>query len=481
MNMLAPSPSSPPPLRAPARRRRLASDGGAAVCLALAIGALAPVPVLAAAGASYRLAAASLHRSRGHVGVVRDRGAGGGRALALGDGSAAAGSISLPGPALGVRVRARTGGCARRAVLSLGLDRARPLRVVVSSRRFRDHRLLLRLDRGSHSVRVSVTRGRGPGRGRCRDAARVDRLAFVAAPAAPAGAASDPFSTAPLYVEPGGSAARQAQAWRSSRPADAAQMDKIASQPQAVWFGDWNDTIRGDVAGLVDSAAGAGRLPVLVAYNLPNRDCGGYSSGGAPSASDYRSWIRDFAAGVGDRRAAVILEPDALAELDCLSADQRASYVSLLSDAIGVLVAHPGIALYVDAGNPAWQPAAEIARRLAEVGAQRARGFALNVSNFQTTAASIAYGKQIVAGSGALHFVVDTSRNGNGPAPGESWCNPPDRALGAIPTARTDDPAADAYLWIKAPGESDGTCNGGPAAGQWWPDYALGLAQRAAY
>jgi cellulase/cellobiase CelA1 len=37
------------------------------------------------------------------------------------------------------------------------------------------------------------------------------------------------------------------------------------------------------------------------------------------------------------------------------------------------------------------------------------------------------------------------------------------------------------YFWIKRPGESDGTCNGGPPAGQWWADYALGLAQRAAY
>ena len=36
-----------------------------------------------------------------------------------------------------------------------------------------------------------------------------------------------------------------------------------------------------------------------------------------------------------------------------------------------------------------------------------------------------------------------------------------------------------ALLWIKQPGESDGTCNGGPNAGQWWADYALGLAQRA--
>jgi endoglucanase len=48
-------------------------------------------------------------------------------------------------------------------------------------------------------------------------------------------------------------------------------------------------------------------------------------------------------------------------------------------------------------------------------------------------------------------------------------------------TPSTGDPLADAFLWIKAPGESDGTCNGGPSAGTWWPDYALGLAQRAAF
>ena len=44
------------------------------------------------------------------------------------------------------------------------------------------------------------------------------------------------------------------------------------------------------------------------------------------------------------------------------------------------------------------------------------------------------------------------------------------------------------YLWtehvrhgaelVVVPGESDGACNGDPPAGQWWPEYALGLAQR---
>ena len=49
------------------------------------------------------------------------------------------------------------------------------------------------------------------------------------------------------------------------------------------------------------------------------------------------------------------------------------------------------------------------------------------------------------------------------------------------PTAEPGKKLVDAYLWVKRPGESDGTCNGGPAAGgcAWSPDYALGLAQRA--
>ena len=91
----------------------------------------------------------------------------------------------------------------------------------------------------------------------------------------------------------------------------------------------------------------------------------------------------------------------------------------------------------------------------------------------------MAYGKQLSAAVGGKHFVIDTSRNGLGPA--TTWCNPSGEALGARPNAATGQTRVDAYLWVKRPGESDGTCNGGPAAGTFWADYALGLAQRAAY
>ncbi|MCC3773203.1 glycoside hydrolase family 6 protein, partial [Streptomyces sp. UNOC14_S4] len=59
----------------------------------------------------------------------------------------------------------------------------------------------------------------------------------------------------------------------------------------------------------------------------------------------------------------------------------------------------------------------------------------------------------------------------------EPWCNPPGRALGTPPTTATGSPLIDAYLWIKRPGESDGTCRGAPPAGHWWADYALRLAE----
>jgi endoglucanase len=258
-------------------------------------------------------------------------------------------------------------------------------------------------------------------------------------------------------------------------------MDKIASQPQADWFGDWSGDVRSAVSNRVSTITSAGALPVLVAYNIPVRDCHGYSGGGASSASAYRDWIRNFAAGIGTRRAIVVLEPDALAGMDCLSAADQSTRLSLLSDAVSVLAGYSGVKTYIDAGHSRWQSASVIAGRLQSAGVARASGFTLNVSNYLSTSEERGYGDQVSALVGGKHFLVDTSRNGLGPSPDGQWCNPPGRALGDRPTTATGDPLADAWFWIKAPGESDGTCNGGPAAGQWWADYALGLAQRAAY
>jgi hypothetical protein len=124
-------------------------------------------------------------------------------------------------------------------------------------------------------------------------------------------------------------------------------------------------------------------------------------------------------------------------------------------------------------------------RSAARARVERAQGFFLNVSNFQFTSDLIAYGhavSDLIGARGGTQFVIDTSRNGLGPwdpTVVDNWCNPPDRALGLAATTDTGDRLVDAFLWVKRPGESDGTCRGGPLAGVWWPEYALGLAQRA--
>lgn len=303
------------------------------------------------------------------------------------------------------------------------------------------------------------------------------------APATPAVAApaANPLAGAKLYVDPDSNARRTADSWRASRPLDAAQMDKIAARSQADWFGDWNANVQAAVDARVTAIAAAGALPVLVAYNIPQRDCGGHSGGGASGAAGYRTWIRQFAAGIGSRRAVVILEPDALAAIDCLAPADQELRLDLLADAVRVLAGHDRVATYIDAGHSGWRPAPQMASRLAAVAVSKAQGFSLNVSNYRWTADEQSYGRSISAALGAKHFVIDTSRNGLGPSADSQWCNAAGRALGPSPTVRTHEPLADAYLWIKRPGESDGACNGGPPPGAWWPEYALGLAQRAGF
>lgn len=292
---------------------------------------------------------------------------------------------------------------------------------------------------------------------------------------------ASPLATARWYVDPYSSAKKQAEAWRATRPADAAQMDKIAATGgQANWFGDWNSDILAAIDQRVSTITAAGALPVLVAYNIPNRDCGQYSSGGAASASAYRDWIRRFALGINGRAALVVLEPDALGHLSqCGTEAQRQERLAILWDAVQVLKSDPRTLVYIDAGHSRWMSVDTAASRLQAAGVAKADGFALNVSNFNPSANEVAYGTSVAGKLGGKHFVVDTSRNGLGPAP--EWCNPSGQALGQRPTAATGSSLVDAYLWVKYPGQSDGECNGGPRAGTWWPDYALGLAQRAAY
>lgn len=348
----------------------------------------------------------------------------------------------------------------------------------------------------------------------------------------------------------------------------AAGLRAMIRTPQAVWVtGGSGQSLTQSVKAEVQRAAGKKTVPVLVAYNIPFRDCAQYSAGGATSVAEYEAWIDAFAEGIGDHEVAVMLEPDGLgiipwyttingsqewcrpAEADPATA--ASDRFAMLNYAVDRLAALPRTSVYLDGTHSAWLGAGDIADRLVKAGVGRADGFFLNVSNYETTERQLKYGNWIArcihygtegpewarghfdwcasqyypadpadfstwgrtdawydSNVGAVpadqlaHFVVDTSRNGQGPwtppagvswPDPQTWCNPPDRGLGLRPTTDTGDPLADAFLWVKTPGQSDGQCDRGtgtghdparggiadPAAGAWFDEQALELVTYA--
>ena len=286
----------------------------------------------------------------------------------------------------------------------------------------------------------------------------------------------NPFAGKRLYVDPNSTAQRQAETLRRSRPQDAALLQLIAKEPTARWLGDWARDIRAEVDVAVSTITRGGALPVFVAYNIPGRDCGLYSAGGARGSDAYRRWIKDFASGLRGRSTIVILEPDALAGMDCLNAAAQKDRLALIANAVQEL-RKQNASVYIDAGNARWKSADVMAARLRQAGIANATGFALNVSNYMNNAQNIAYGEKLSKLLGGKHFIIDTSRNGLGTT--TEWCNPRGQALGVAPTTNTGHPLVDAFLWVKQPGESDGTCRGGPRAGSWWDAIAIELARAA--
>ena len=288
--------------------------------------------------------------------------------------------------------------------------------------------------------------------------------------------AANPLAGRRFYVDPNSAAQRQAETLRRSQPQEAALVEEIARRPAARWLGGWVQDIAKEVDNAASTITGTGALPVFVAYNIPGRDCGLYSAGGAHGSDAYRAWIRSFADGLRGRQAIVILEPDALSGMDCLSAPLQQERLALLAEAVTTFKAQRAL-VYIDAGNAKWKSADVMAGRLRQVRVADADGFSLNVSNFLPDSVNIAYGERLSRLLGGKHFIIDTSRNGLGTA--TDWCNPRGQALGVAPTTNTGHPLVDAFLWVKQPGESDGTCRGGPQAGSWWTEIAIELSRAA--
>jgi len=362
-------------------------------------------------------------------------------------------------------------------------------------------------------------------------------------------------------------------------------IEQMVETPQAVWLtqGTPKD-VKKQTRQIVRDAARRRSTPVLVAYDIPFRDCAQFSAGGATTKQEYFAWIDALAQGIDEADAIVMLEPDGLgiipwynpfasretwlddpnvldacqpAEADPATA--AADRFEMLRYAVAALKANPHTKVYLDGTHNGWLGAGDSADRLLQAGVGSADGFFLNVSNYQDDAHLAKYGTWVAkciwfadptSGSwggghaeycgsqyspatasdfstwgltdqwyldnvenqtwvpypgdaGLEHFVTDTSRNGTGPwtatpeqvALGDvqDWCNPPERGVGKTPSSLTANSLIDAYLWLKIPGESDGQCNRwappgsedpvrmmmDPAAGAWFPEAALELAQNA--
>ena len=287
------------------------------------------------------------------------------------------------------------------------------------------------------------------------------------------GHSSGPFESQRLYVNPDS----QAKEAVVSGQADAV-VERVANTPTAIWLTPEEygpGEVGGYVSSVVADASSTGSVATFVVYGIPNRDCGNFSAGGL-SASAYPAWVQEIASSLGEQKSVVLVEPDSLS-LAHECADENAQ-VDAVAGAVATLAATSAW-VYVDGGHSDWRSPEDMAALLERVGIDGIRGFSTNVSNFNATEAEQAYAEKVSSLVGGAHYVIDTSRNGVG-SNGE-WCNPSGRALGATPLSQNVSGAMDANLWIKAPGESDGTCNGGPAAGEWWPAAIDEMARNAGW
>ncbi|GIH61487.1 hypothetical protein Msi02_23040 [Microbispora siamensis] len=320
---------------------------------------------------------------------------------------------------------------------------------------------------------------------------------------------------------------RQADLWDAQgRKTDAALMRALAAVPHSVNLNMPVAEVKDTVTSTMRLAAAHDAVPVFLTDYVPLLDC---SDRGAPNEQTYKDWIDRIAAGIGAGRAVVVLEPNSLTELpgtgDCPSGGkagmtERYRELGYAVDRLGKL---PHTAVYLDGGIEGWPDFVAMADRLVNAGVGRADGFYLNSSDFQHTDSLLRYGDRLsrcvyllsTKGGGTCadaeidavpddapltHFVIDTSRNGKGVwdapegkyADPQLWCNPPGRGVGLRPTTDTGNELADAFLWIRHPGESSGRClRGGPGpedpvyhqvdpvGGSWWASLALERARNA--
>lgn len=274
-----------------------------------------------------------------------------------------------------------------------------------------------------------------------------------------------------LYVDAESSAALALK--NSKNTTTIKKLSVLAKTPTGIWQTSGSDL--SVFTAKMEKARSVSKSPIVVLYAIPNIGCG---SGGLANESSYIKWVAQRAKAIDGTKAIVVVEPDAVSMFNCLSGSQLEVRKKSLNGAINEL-SKTDARIYIDAGHSEWVSPVDTVKRLQMLDMSKTDGISVNVSNYQTNADSKEFATNVLDQLAVpqLNAVVDTSRNGNGPPAGNEWCNPLGRRVGTSSVMKQDGRVA-GYLWIKVPGESDGsgsTCSNGTREGSFWLEYAIGL------
>ena len=194
----------------------------------------------------------------------------------------------------------------------------------------------------------------------------------------------------------------------------------IALRPTAHWFGAWDaDGTATDLARQYIRASPRGRPDALTQVAVFRLDpweepaCSHLPT--ARQQASYKTWIDNFAAGIGDSRVALILQPD-LPFASCAPGGSLLP-LHLVAYAAQVFSSLPHATVYIDGGARDWEPVAKAVSLLEHAGVAYTRGFALNDTHYDSTGAELTFGAAVarkLAGAGIpdMHFVINTAENG---------------------------------------------------------------------
>jgi endoglucanase len=310
--------------------------------------------------------------------------------------------------------------------------------------------------------------------------------AAAADPRGVAPASPNPLEGLQFFVDQESPAWQQWEAYRrTGQPGRANLIWKIAREPRALWLGAFTrPRFAFKVRRLIDAARAQGTVPIFTVLRAEATGCGpGYTGGGPAQDARTREWYDHLARVIGDDRVVIAFEPDSLGTLDCQIPSRRDDRLRVLAHGVTALSRLPNATIYLEAGASDWEAAARTAKQLRIIGISKVRGFMLNVTHYDWTAANIRHGLDISRRVGGKPFVINTSQNGRGPVSYRSnhrrinvWCNPGLRGLGPPPTTQTSHRKVDAYLWLNRPGYAQ-ACQGRPIA--WYPPRALSYARLA--